>query len=155
MQKIERKIENRIESIVIKYSIEDAIIRIQGYMEFYFYLDFVRNKLAELHLENGDIVQAGRFFYLKPHLSDVENKCVQKYVSSRGNDIIQIAREQIGHNFKSPKHLSKSVKIKLYKLILRIKMKDNRIPNFAKNWFNHFKKEFPALSDILSESYLF
>ncbi|SFT43712.1 hypothetical protein SAMN05216474_0561 [Lishizhenia tianjinensis] len=141
MNSLDHKIVKKIELILIEESTEVAIERIQGYMEHYFWSDWIREKLGGLYYKVGNYPLAGRYWYFKEDLNSEEEKCINLYTESKGKNLIDIAREQIGHEFKSPRNLSEAFKNGLWSVLTEIQKTNGQVPDFAKNWYAFIKKE--------------
>ena len=141
MSSLDDEIAKRIELILVEESTEVAIERILGYMEHYFWSDWIREKLGSLYYKVGNYKLAGRYWYFKDNLNPEEEKCINLYMESKGKNIIDITREQIGHEFKSPRNLSENFKNRLWDVLTEIRETNGEVPDFAKNWYAHIKKE--------------
>ena len=133
-------IKDKIIFIIKTEEISKAIDKISGYLECFYEDQWILNQLAKLHYENANPAMAGRFWFFKEGKSELEDKCVEEYRKSRGNDLIQMARELIGHNYKSPRDLNPYTKRQLFELLEEIKAAHGFIPKFAGNWHRHLKK---------------
>lgn len=146
MNNLDDKIVKRIETILLEESVEVAIEKIRGYMAQYYWSDWIREILGGLYYEVGNFILAGRYWYLKANFSSSEEDCVKLYIESKGNCLIDIVREQIGHVYKSPRRLSENVKDKLWSDIIEIRKANGHVPDFAKNWYAHIEKEKQLLN---------
>ena len=136
----EKTIEERVIAIIEIENTSRAIERVHGYLKYYYWNQWILNKLAELYYAQGNIKLAGKYWFFKEEKSESEIECVEEYKKSKGNDLIIITRELIGHYFRSPRELSGFAKNELFNMISKIEHEKGQVPNFAKNWFSHVKK---------------
>jgi hypothetical protein len=135
-------IEDRIKIIVDTCDVDLAIEKIHGYLKDFYWNQNVLNCIGDLYYKKGNHIKAGQYWYFKENKNEIEKMVISEFQNSLGNDFKLITRILIGHHEKSPKKLNQHTKFQLFKILETIEKKEEEVPDFAKNWYRHLKKEF-------------
>lgn len=123
-------LESRIEKSLKKGDVQAAINRLVGALEFRPLNQQLNNQLAGLYFQIGDLVKAGKYWYLKNDKGADEIKAVQEFEKSLGYDPILILRRIMANQSFATNQLSGFQLDILSVLLERIKEKGKKTPRF-------------------------
>lgn len=136
---VERIIE-RAEKLSSNGFIKSAISCYEGALKSYWNAMEIQHRLGMLHLETGDQVKAGRYFYFKKDLTESELECVRLFEQRFGNDPVLILKRLLNKERQPASKLDMYTKQKLNDLINEAFLRNASVPIFARGMKRHFEK---------------
>lgn len=101
----------RVQQLVEKYDKKTALIRARGYLEQYYYNQDILDIIADLEYKNGNLVEAGRYWYFSKEDNSITRKAIYSFEKRYGFSKSLILRKLIFHHFKSPVGFNISTKM--------------------------------------------
>jgi len=138
--KKQKTIKEKVEKIIKENSIDDAIIKLNGYLKQFHWNQYLRTRLGNLYMQQKNYVQAGKLLYLKKNKTEEESKCVGQFSYSCGRKRLQIFREIKGNNSKPPSGIDDETNQEIFKLILKIAQQEGSLPIDVVQWICYYER---------------
>ena len=135
-----QQIIDRAEKLLSKGYIKSAISCYEGSMNRYWDSQEIQSRLGKLHLETGDQVKAGRYFYFKENPAESELICIRLFEESFGNDPVLILKRLLNKERRPVSKLDLFTKQKLNELINEAVIQKGVVPAFLGGMKRHFEK---------------
>jgi hypothetical protein len=101
MDRLVSGVIKRADLSIKRGDIRRAIDIYEGSFQHYSTVQNIHNRVAELYIEVGDMVRAGRHLYFKENPSDIEKECITMFEKWCGNSCVLILKKIISkENFK-------------------------------------------------------
>lgn len=138
---LEMRIIARVENDLLKGDFRKAIDRYEGFFQLNSGNQNIHNKVAELYLELGDKIRAGRHFFFKENPSELEYDCIDQFKKSCGHSPTIILKKLIYKEHYRIKQLDNYTKLRLKDLINEATIESEITPNFLKGLKRYFDKK--------------
>ncbi|WP_375562328.1 DUF6584 family protein [Bernardetia sp. OM2101] len=129
----------RVQRLIEKYDKKIALVHARGYLQQYYHNQDILDVIADLEYQNGNIVEAGRYWYFSKEHNPIIRKAIYSFEKRYGFSKPLILRKLIFHHFKSPANFNISTKIGLYEMIKSIENEEGEVPSYCKTYYEHFK----------------
>ncbi|MCT4638234.1 MAG: hypothetical protein N4A72_11050 [Bacteroidales bacterium] len=140
MDRLVLRVIKRADLSMKRGDIRRAIGIYEGSFQHYSTVQEVHNRVAELYIEVGDMVRAGRHLYFKEDPSDIEKECITMFEKRCDNSPVLILKNIISkENFKIIP-LDNKVKRRLRYLVNGAVDEAGTVPNFLKGIKRHLDK---------------
>lgn len=139
--KKQNDIREIIDKIIRDNSIDDAIIRLNGYLKEFHWDSYLRTKLGNLYMEQEQYIQAGKLLYLKKVKTRSENDCVDKFCISCGNRAMTIFHKIKGNNnSKPPRGIDMETNTAIFNLFNLIARQEGSLSKDVVTWIWNYER---------------
>ncbi|WP_345221985.1 DUF6584 family protein [Hymenobacter koreensis] len=125
---LRQRLLKRVEYDISRGNTERAISRLESSMSWF--NTVTRRRLATLYMETGQLVRAGKYWYLLEHLTEAEQAAVAAFTQSVGNCPLGVCRKLTPQQFFSYHTLDYYAIQQYANLIDRIGARFGHVPNF-------------------------
>lgn len=139
-ERLEIRFQKRINKDLEKGDLEKAISRYEGYFQHNFSNQIRHNEVAQLYIQKGDQVRAGKHLFLKENLLPVERECIELFEKSCGNNPTRILKKYIPKEGFRIKELNLYAKLRMKQLVKESALENGATPNFLKAYERHLVK---------------
>jgi hypothetical protein len=136
------ELKNRVNEIVNTCDKDDALNRLLGYMSCFYGNVHLCEMIGTILIEKGRSIEAGKYIFFKNELTKSDIEIIDNYFESFGNNKINILRDLLGNDMRSPKNISSKAKRRLFNIMNDVKQVNGILPKFTLNWYNHFKANY-------------
>jgi len=134
------KLLYRIENDLQKGDLLKAINRLEGAMEYYSFDEALNYRLANLYLQNNDLIKAGRRFYLIEDKTEIEKHAVVLFEKSFGNDPTMLLKRLLKVKRYMLRELTDFQLTQLNRLLKQSQLREGKTPRFLFSLEAHIKK---------------
>ncbi|MBK8443813.1 MAG: hypothetical protein IPL35_10575 [Sphingobacteriales bacterium] len=120
-------------------SVDEAIIKLNGYFKQYFWNNHLRIKMGELYLKKGDFVKAGKMLYFKDKPNEAEQRAIVRFKESCKNKHLLILRSFLD-KAKVPRGIDVKMSYKIFNLILNVAQQEGSLPVGIVLWIYRYER---------------